>query len=433
MQRTEVLIIGAGLAGLSCAYHLERPYIVLEKESEPGGRARSITSGGSTYDFTGHLLHLRREEIRKLVSELMGDGLMEVERHAAIHMAGTFLHYPFQANFHALPPDAVRECLIGFVRAWKEHDPERRHDNLRQWALATFGEGICEHFFAPYNEKLFRTPLKEMSADWVSWSVPQPDLETVVDGALGSVQSGMGYNARFLYPRKGGIEALPRALAACVKPVRYDTAVAAIDPVRKVVRTAGGEEFSYDTLVSTIPLPVLLRSLESEDRRPGEWADRLRWVNVYNINFTLYTPAPWPWQWLYLPEPDFYCYRIGVASNISPALAPGDGCTIYTEYSYRPDEELDTEAVRRGVISDLRKVGLLRNGASIVDETPIDIHYAYVVHDPWRQENLPTVHGWLGERGIVSTGRWGEWVYGGMEDAMWQGRETARKLNHPAG
>ena len=37
MQEHSTLILGAGLTGLCCAYHLGEDYLIVEKESEPGG------------------------------------------------------------------------------------------------------------------------------------------------------------------------------------------------------------------------------------------------------------------------------------------------------------------------------------------------------------------------------------------------------------
>ena len=57
----KVIIIGAGLTGLSAAYHLEKKgfndYLIVEKEDSPGGLCRSIKQDGFTFDYTGHLLH----------------------------------------------------------------------------------------------------------------------------------------------------------------------------------------------------------------------------------------------------------------------------------------------------------------------------------------------------------------------------------------
>ncbi len=427
MDRTEVLIVGAGLAGLSATLHLRRPYLLLEKEDEPGGVCRSVRCGGSTYDYTGHLLHLRRPQMRELVDEILPGRMAERERRAAIFSHGRFVPYPFQANFHPLPREVVRECLLGFVRAQEEQKADPR--TFREWALATFGEGICRHFMFPYNEKLHCRGLDEMTADWVSWSVPRPDLETVVDGALGTTTEGLGYNPSFLYPKEGGIEALPRALAERVENLETGQEVVRIDAGRRVAETAAGREIGYDHLVSTMPLPTLLEKLDGGHPRASEWAAGLRWVNVFNLNITLDREAPWPWQWLYLPEPEFRCYRIGIASNFSPALAPPGCCAIYTEVSYRPEEKPDEEELRERILGDLRLLGLLQDAVEVKNEVALRIEPAYVIHDRFRADNLEAIHARLRESSILSIGRWGSWEYSGMEDALWQGREAASLLD----
>ena len=76
--------------------------------------------------------------------------------------------------------------------------------------MKTFGAGIAKHFMLPYNEKFWKQDLRTITADWVSWSIPKPTLDEVVNGALGLTNQGMGYNPRFIYPRTGGLTACRR-------------------------------------------------------------------------------------------------------------------------------------------------------------------------------------------------------------------------------
>ena len=61
-MHVKTLILGAGLTGLSTAYHLERQgqtdYLLLEQAAAPGGLCASRTVRGFTLDCGGHLLHL---------------------------------------------------------------------------------------------------------------------------------------------------------------------------------------------------------------------------------------------------------------------------------------------------------------------------------------------------------------------------------------
>ena len=63
-----IVIVGAGLAGLSTAYHLPHAsYRLYEREREVGGLCRSYRKDGFTFDYTGHLLHFRQPDIKALV------------------------------------------------------------------------------------------------------------------------------------------------------------------------------------------------------------------------------------------------------------------------------------------------------------------------------------------------------------------------------
>ena len=71
-----ILIVGAGLAGLSTAYHLRGvPYKILEREREVGGLCRSYVKDGFTFDYTGHLLHFRQTAIKALVEAPASDSI----------------------------------------------------------------------------------------------------------------------------------------------------------------------------------------------------------------------------------------------------------------------------------------------------------------------------------------------------------------------
>src|SRR5262249_905158 len=149
---------GAGLAGLSTAYHLKgRDSVVLEKAAGPGGLAGSRTAGPFVFDYTGHLLHLRDPAVIALIGELLAGELPVHPRHAAIPRSGPLTPYPCQANPRGPPPRGGCECVHGFVRTMLAGDPPPKDPDVsfRDWALATFGEGIAKHFMFPYNAKMW--------------------------------------------------------------------------------------------------------------------------------------------------------------------------------------------------------------------------------------------------------------------------------------
>src|SRR5262245_53217593 len=92
-----VVILGGGLTGISTAYHLRRPWLLLEKEARLGGHARTDETQGFYFDKTGHWLHLRDPYTKALVAELLPNQLVPVARKARIFSHGVLTRFPFQA------------------------------------------------------------------------------------------------------------------------------------------------------------------------------------------------------------------------------------------------------------------------------------------------------------------------------------------------
>src|SRR6476646_674984 len=114
----KIVVVGGGLAGLSAGYHLrENAPVVLERADGLGGLCRSFTQDGFTFDCTGHLIHLKNQYTKDLIARILPDAFNAHERLAAIHSKAVTTPYPFQANTYGLPPEVVKECVIGFVES----------------------------------------------------------------------------------------------------------------------------------------------------------------------------------------------------------------------------------------------------------------------------------------------------------------------------
>ena len=423
-----VVIVGGGLAGLSAAHHLaECDPVVFEKESSVGGLCRSFSQDGFTFDCTGHLIHLKNQYTKDLVARILPGAFNSHERLAAIYSKDTVTPYPFQANTYGLPPEVIKECVVGFVESMQAA-PNGGPRNFHDWTLKTFGAGIANHFMLPYNEKFWKQDLRTITSDWVSWSIPKPSLDEVVNGALGLTNKGIGYNPRFIYPRSGGIDCLPQALAKTVKRVYSDESVESVDPRRKVVRLAGGREEPYDDLITTLPLPHAFRMLKNTPDHLVQAAQGLRAISVLNINLGIDRPQISNQHWIYFPEDKFIFSRVGFPMNFSKAVAPEGASSMYIEITHRPEEKLDVDAVTVRSVADLEKCGILRKGDRILTRHVIDIKFAYVVFDDHRQTHLQALIDYLESRDIYTAGRYGRWNYFSMEDSILSGKAAAERI-----
>jgi len=427
-----VLIVGGGLTGLVAAERLENvgtPAVVLEREAAPGGACRSLEADGYIFDYTGHLLHVARAETEAYLAELgVWDRLAVHERRAAVVIGGRVTPYPVQINTHGLAPEVRRDCLLGFVRAWARDGGEEPAD-FRAWVLDRFGEGLARHFFFPYNSKLYRASPEELSLDWVGRYVPKPELEDVVDGVLGLHDGAVGYNATFRYPRRGGIRMLPDAVARRVDNLQLEREVVRIHLGEGWVELAGGERLEWRRLLSTISLPALMDCVV--DELPDDVAgarSALRWVRVLNLALGVEGAAPSDEHWLYFPDPELPFYRVGFPSNHGE-LAPTGHHTVSVELSLDPDDG-DVEELAGAAEKALVDIDLLDPAAVRVRRVTV-LDPAYVVFDHQRREAVALLRAFLRRHGVMLAGRWAEWKYSAMEDAILDGTAAARRLVAP--
>lgn len=432
-----VLIAGAGLAGLSCARHLPVPSLVVEREPHPGGTARSVAVDGFTFDFTGHLLHLHQEDTRRLVRDLLKGNWVECRRDARIHSHGVLTPYPFQVHLQGLPAAVKRECVEGVrrVRSLYGTNPLENAGpmSFRQWCHRLFGPGISKHFMIPYNEKLWKTSADVMIPDWCGSFVPVPTLAEVEAGARGRQRKRFGYNTTFLYPRRGGIQVLAEALARDVRDLRLGVSLESVQWRRRRARLSNGDEVAYHRLVSTLPLPELLRRLDPFPEELRAPLDQLRWTTVMCINVGVARPKISQASWIYFPERRYPFYRVGFPMNFTPHVVPRGCSSMYVEVSYVPGTEPrspeDQRRLFRRVRSGLEAAGILRRSDRLPVVQFVPLKYAYVVYDAHRAGALNKIFGWLRSRaGALSIGRYGGWKYSFMEEALLDGRAAAREI-----
>jgi len=425
---SDCIILGAGLAGLSTAYHLNGvDYDLFEMEDRIGGLCRTETVNGFTFDYTGHFLHCKKPEVKELVLGLMGDAIALHTRKSGIHLYDVVTPYPFQLNTFGHSADVRKDCLLGLIEAKYDKNQEREIKNFEDWILKTCGEGVAKHFMFPYNKKIWTVETKEMTTDWLSGYIPVPNIAAALDGALRDPRETVGYNANFYYPHEGGIEALPKALATKVKNIHLNSKAQWIDLKNRVV-CIQDREYKFEKMVSTLPLNQLISLIRNANDEMVRLSQKLKHTSVLTVNLGVKREWPSDYHWLYFPEEKFCFYRAGFPSQLSSSMAPKGFSSVSVEISYSPWKPLPAGNIIQRVIQDLKITKLLTDQDEIVTTHTMTIPCAYVIYDRARTKILSCLQDYLRGNHIISIGRYGNWQYSAMEDAIFQGIEVAREI-----
>lgn len=415
------VIIGAGLAGLSTALKLKKNFIILEKEARPGGLCRTEIIKDFVFDYTGHLLHLRDKNIEDFILKNIKSRLNKIQRKSFVFSFNTFTKYPYQINNYGLPEKIIEENLIGFIRAMKQKEKNKK--NFKAWVISNFGTGIAKNFMLPYNEKLWKYPLDKLTINWMGRFVPSTSLEDILKGILPDKEIITGYNAFFYYPEKGGIETIVKGLYEKVKDkVKLNTKVDAIDLKKKIIYF-NRVSIKYDNLVVTMSLREFLKILDKDMTKVYK---KLKATSVYALNIGFKTREKIEKNWIYIPEKKFSFYRVGFPHTFSIYNTPEGYSSLYAEVSFKKEIPKD---INENIIKDLIKMDIIKNKKDIKIIYPMVLKDAYVIYDKQRDEIVNHIKEQLKKQNVYLAGRWANWEYSSMEDAIKEGFEVADFIN----
>ncbi len=405
------VVIGAGITGLSAGQALQGDFIILEKESVPGGLSGQYRAGGFSFDYGGHYFHFQgKAGVREHVETFQL--FREYRRNSKVYLQGRFIPYSLQYHLAYLPA-AQRRPILAEILAGREPGGE----NLEEFLKAHFGKKMVHLFFAPFMEKFYGRELPELMAGMDKGSIPIPRKEEVLAGARGRHSFSEGYNPVFFYPARS----LQSFIDSYSRPVRericFRQKVLRIDLQKKKVFTSAGE-YCYDNLISTMPLKEFLRVIFPPPPFPLQ---QLQHISTLVVNAVLVQRRR-RFHWLYLPEKRFPFYRVG--------YYPASGTVaVYLEKTVAAAAPLDAPQLYRELSYTLRRTGMIARESEILFHDLKRIPVSYVVFDRHWPRLVPAIQAYLERRRIHSIGRYGSWNYTSMADDILKARETAGWLN----
>jgi len=435
MIEPEIVVLGAGLAGLGAAFQLNRhgiKTIIFDKENTIGGLCRSIKKDSFLFDIGPHIVFSPPSEIENLVSSLLDNDEVYIHESMLYHhqIGGKYIRAPYQAHLYGLPRKDIILSLLDFILA-RARD-EKKADNYADFFKSVLGNTIYKNFFLPYDNKRLRYTPYLLDAEWVKHRVTTPSLLEIVRGAIKDTGSSIGDNASFRYPHQGGIQNFTNSLADRLFPnqIHLNKEVYKINPAAKKIEFKDGSTQHYEKLLSSLPIPDIIEMIEGiPDDIKMISRNEIKYTSGYVINLGVNREDVSPYRIIRYHEPDIIFYRVTVQSNIASYSSLPGHSILCSEISYHPERfPLSREEAIMKTINDLKKVGLLRSESEIITQNVTDLKYCHLIFQRNFEHHLDRVLNYLHQNDIYSFGRWGGWQYLLMGPSILSGIKVVDKL-----
>ncbi|MEE4316043.1 MAG: NAD(P)/FAD-dependent oxidoreductase [Erythrobacter sp.] len=455
-MEVDVVIVGAGPAGLTAGYQLTKAgktVAIIEQDSTyVGGISRTVEHEGYRFDIGGHRFFSKSQAVVDLWNEILPDDFIQRPRMSRIYYEGKFYSYPLRA-FEALSNLGILRstaCMASYL--WRRAFPIKDVRSFEDWTTNQFGEKLYSIFFKTYTEKVWGMPCNEMSADWAAQRIKGLSLMgAVVDG----LKRSLGLNKRpndgqavktlletFRYPRLGpgmmwdaardkiiasgkGVVLMGHSLDRLASDGQGGWSMTANGPDGKIqIRAAHA--------ISSAPMRELAKRIHPLPATTLE-ASKLRYRDFLTVALMIDSEDLFPDNWIYIHDSKVKVGRVQNFRSWSPEMVPDPkvACVGLEYFCFEgdglwsaPDDELVELAKREMEILGLVDPKKVIGGAVVRQEK------AYPVYDEDYAANVAAMRHELEERfpTLHLVGRNGMHRYNNQDHAMMTAMLTAENI-----
>ncbi len=466
-SRPQVVVIGAGPAGLTAAYELVKrdvPVTVLEGDAMVGGISRTAEREGWRFDIGGHRFFTKVPEVEALWHEILPDSdFLLRPRMSRIFYKGKLYDYPLKASnaLRNLGPVEALLCVLSYV--WVRIHPPKDQTTFEGWTAARFGWRLYRIFFKTYTEKVWGRPADQIQADWAAQRIKNLNLLNAVLNSLMPRRNQKDIASlieEFQYPKYGpGMmwETAAGKIEAAGGRVLLEEKVRAVhrEPGRGAVavttEVTGGygsgagapgarrsdlgstHRYDADEVISSMALPSLVLSMDPPAPPAVQEAARaLEFRDFLTVALVVPEEYGFPDNWIYIHSPEVNVGRIQNFGSWSPFLVKEGRTCLGLEYFVSVGDEVwnspDEELIELGK-RELASLGLV-DADRVERGFVVRMPKAYPVYDGKYAAAVEVIRGWLEAEvpNVHPVGRNGMHRYNNQDHSMLTAMLTAENI-----
>lgn len=418
------VIIGSGIAGISAGYHLNQigeKTVIYEKDSDWGGLCGNFTIDGFRFDRFVHFTFAPDDYTKNLFEESS-----PTYAHPSVssnYYKGYWLKHPAQNNLAPLPVEEKVKIIKGFIN--RKEKPFEKLQNYEEWLRVQYGDYFAENFPFRYTRKYWGVEANELETKWVGNRMHEPNLDEVLEGSFEEQDKNFYYTTFMKYPKKGGFRSI---LNKCRDglDIRFNKEVVKIDTLNKVVYFKDGGKCEYTKLISSLPLPEIIKMLDNVPDEVKKASEELMHTSGYMVSLGFNRPDVAKHLWFYIYDEEILPARVYSPNLKSEDNVPNGCSSLQAEIFFSNKSEIPSkEKVLENTVSNLIKMGLFEEMDIVVKDIRFE-KYANIIFDKDIYKNRKIVLDYLDLQGIKSIGRFGKWEYMWTHQAFEDGMNAVK-------
>ncbi|MDD4362932.1 MAG: NAD(P)-binding protein [Atribacterota bacterium] len=448
MNKREVVIIGAGPAGLGAALELQKNNIkdilVIDRNSIPGGLSRTINYKGNHFDIGPHRFYTKNRDVNEVWHQTLKSNFKAVNRLTRIYYKNKFFNYPlkpFNALINLGISDSAQVILDYFITRVQNNKKEVH--SFEDWVSRQFGNKLYQIFFKTYSEKIWGIDCKDISADWAAQRIKGLNLYRAVIDSLNLSKNNKNSKTlidEFDYPVFGAgmmYEKMAEKIIQNNGDIIYNSRVKQIniknDKIESILVNTNEKDYlvSAKMFFSSMPLTKIIQAITPKAKESIINASKeLFFRDHITVNLLIDSGRLFPDHWIYVHSPEVKMARLANYNNFSSKMTENKNETAMSvEYFVFKNDDIwtmDDKDIFKLAVEELHYLNLV-DKKLVIDGFTIRETDTYPVYFIGYEKYFNIIKEYISQlSNLQCIGRGGMYKYNNQDHSLYTGILAAK-------